>query len=216
MLSIENEIWNNGYDYIACIDEVGRGCLAGDVVACALIMPKDLLIDKVNDSKKISPKTREKLYDIILEKAIAVGIGRVDSKTIDKINIKRSTHLAMKKAIDNLKDKDGKFVIPDFLLIDAEKIDIDLPQKNVIKGDSKCHGIAAASIIAKVYRDRMCLEWSKEYKGYGLEKHKGYGTKEHREAIKKLGPSSIHRITFLRKILSENKQLNLLGIINES
>ncbi|EOD00954.1 ribonuclease HII [Caldisalinibacter kiritimatiensis] len=215
MLSLESELWNEGYEYIACVDEVGRGCLAGDVVACAVIMPKDELIEGVKDSKKLTAKKREELYDIIIEKAIAVGIGSVSAKTIDEINIKRSTRLAMKKAINNLKDKEGNKVEPDFVLIDAEKLDIDKPEKSVVKGDAKCHGIAAASIIAKVYRDRQCIELNNKYEGYKLDKNKGYGTKEHREAIKTLGPSPIHRLTFLKNILSEQKQLSLFGDDNE-
>ncbi|MGO1367903.1 MAG: ribonuclease HII [Senegalia sp. (in: firmicutes)] len=201
MLKIETDIWNNGYEYIACIDEVGRGCLAGDVVACAVVMPKDLLIEGVKDSKKVTPKNREKLYDIIYEKSLAIGIGSVDNKIIDKINIKNSTHLAMKKAIENLKTKTGEVIKPDMLLIDAEKIDIDIKQTSIIKGDAKCHGIAAASIMAKVYRDRILVELAKEYTGYALEKNKGYGTKEHRDALKEIGPSPIHRMTFLKNIL---------------
>ncbi len=201
MLEIENHIYVSGYKYIACIDEVGRGCLAGDVVACAIIMPKDLIIDGVRDSKKLSEKKREFLYDKILSNAIAYGVGQVNSQTIDNINIKESTRLAMKMAVDNLKDKEGNQVIPDFILIDAEEIDTQIPQKGIIKGDEKSHGIACASIIAKVYRDRLCLEWDKEYEGYNLKKNKGYGTKEHRESIQLLGASPIHRITFLRNIL---------------
>lgn len=201
MLEIENHIYASGYKYIACIDEVGRGCLAGDVVACAIIMPKDLVIDGVKDSKKLSEKKREFLYDKILNNAIAYGVGQVNSQMIDNINIKESTRLAMRMAVDNLKDKEGNQVIPDFILIDAEEIDTQIPQEGIIKGDEKSHGIACASIIAKVYRDRLCLEWDKEYEGYNLKKNKGYGTKEHREAIQLLGASPIHRITFLRNIL---------------
>ncbi|MBU5437725.1 ribonuclease HII [Tissierella sp. MSJ-40] len=201
MLEIENHIYASGYKYIACIDEVGRGCLAGDVVACAIIMPKDLVIDGVKDSKKLSEKKREFLYDKILNNAIAYGVGQVNSQMIDNINIKESTRLAMRMAVDNLKDKEGNQVIPDFILIDAEEIDTQIPQEGIIKGDEKSHGIACASIIAKVYRDRLCLEWDKEYEGYNLKKNKGYGTKEHREAIQLLGASLIHRITFLRNIL---------------
>lgn len=201
MLKIETEIWNDGYEYVACIDEVGRGCLAGDVVACAVVMPKDLLIEGVRDSKKVSPKKREKLYDIIYDNAIAVGIGSVDNNTIDEINIKKSTHLAMKRAIENLRTKDGRKIVPDILLIDAEKLDIDIEQRSIIKGDDKCHGIAAASIIAKVYRDRTLIELAEQYAGYAFEKNKGYGTKEHRTALKDLGPTPIHRMTFLKNIL---------------
>lgn len=202
MLEIENEIRSKGYKYIACIDEVGRGCLAGDVVACAIIMPKDLVIEGVKDSKKLTPKKREKLYVEILESSLALGFGQVDSKTIDEINIKESTRLAMKKAVLNLKDKDGKLISPDFVLIDAEEIYLDIPQKGIVKGDARSHGIACASIMAKVFRDRQCEEiWGKKYSGYLIEKNKGYGTKEHREAIKKLGPSPIHRLTFLKNIM---------------
>lgn len=202
LLTIENELYSKGYKYIACIDEVGRGCLAGDVVACAIIMPKGLLIDGVKDSKKLTSKKREKLYGEILNKAIAVGIGSVDCKTIDKINIKESARLAMKKAVLDLKDKSGNRVIPDFLLIDAEKVYLPIPQEGIIKGDDKCHGISCASIIAKVFRDKQCEHWDKQYSGYLLQKNKGYGTKEHREALKKLGPSPIHRMTFLKNIIN--------------
>ena len=201
MIVIENELYKKGYDLIACIDEVGRGCLAGDVVACAIIMPKNTIISGVEDSKKLSAKKRECLYPKILKDAIAVGIGQVGSDVIDKINIKKSTRLAMKEAVLNLKDKYGNVIIPDYLLIDAEKIPIDMPQMSIVKGDEKSYGIACASIVAKVYRDRLCQDWDFKYEGYKLAKNKGYGTKEHREAIKKLGPSPIHRMSFLGKIL---------------
>ncbi len=201
MLDIENNIWQLGLDNIACIDEVGRGCLAGDVVACAIIMPKFMIIDGVKDSKKLSEKKRESLYEIILINSIAWGIGRVNSNTIDEINIKEATRLAMKLAVENLQDKDGNKIVPDYLLIDAEKIDLNIPQESIIKGDDRSHGIACASIIAKVFRDRLCEDWDMDYKGYNFKKHKGYGTKEHRENIINLGPSPIHRKTFLKKIL---------------
>lgn len=189
------------YENIACIDEVGRGCLAGDVVACAIIMPHGLIINGVKDSKKLSEKKRDILYDEILSKAIACGIGRVNSSIIDEINIKEATRLAMKYAVENLKDKEGNKIDPDFLLIDAEKVDLNIPQESIVKGDDKSHGIACASIIAKVFRDRLCTEWDKEFEGYNLKKHKGYGTKEHRECLQNLGPSPIHRMTFLKNIL---------------
>ncbi|HLR35741.1 MAG TPA: ribonuclease HII [Tissierellales bacterium] len=204
MLKLEQELWDKGCNYIACIDEVGRGPLAGNVVACAIIMPKDLIIEGVKDSKKLTEKKRERLYDEIKEKAIAIGIGSIEPKVIDEINIKESTKLAMKKAVLNLKDENGKPITPDYLLIDAEKIELPIPQSNIIKGDAKCHGIACASIIAKVYRDRQCKVWGDKYKGYKIEKNKGYGTKEHRDAIKKLGPSPIHRLSFLKNILQTN------------
>lgn len=201
MLELENNKYLEGYNSIACIDEVGRGCLLGDVLACAIIMPKGLLIEGVNDSKKLSPKKREYLYDIILENAIGIGIGRVGPKVIDKINIKQSSRLAMKFAVENIRDREFKTIVPDFLLVDAEEIDLDILQEAIIKGDERSHGIACASIIAKVYRDRLCLDWEEEYKGYNIKQHKGYGTKEHRENIQTLGPCPIHRRSFLKKIL---------------
>lgn len=200
-LKIEKEIENKGFKLIGCIDEVGRGCLAGDVVACAVIMPKDMVIDGVNDSKKLSAKKREELYNIIVKNAIAIGIGKIGPNIIDEINIKESTRLAMQKAVLNLKNKDGQRVIPDYLLVDAENIPIDIPQLSLVKGDQRSHGIACASIVAKVYRDRLCEKWGKEYKGYKIEKNKGYGTKEHRDAINEIGPSPIHRMTFLKRII---------------
>ena len=200
MLELENNIYKKGYQYIACIDEVGRGCLFGDVVACAIIMPQGSLIQGVKDSKKISPKKRDILYDIILSNAIAIGIGRVDAATIDDINIKQSTRLAMKFAVENLKNRLGEKISPNYILIDAEEIIIDIPQESIIKGDDKSHGIACASIVAKVYRDRLCLEWDKKFPIYNIAQHKGYGTKEHREKIAEYGPSYLHRQTFLKKI----------------
>ena len=203
MIEIENELYDKGYDLVACIDEVGRGCLAGDVVACAIIMPRNKIISGVGDSKKLSAKKREHLYPKILKDAIAIGIGQVGPDIIDEINIKESTRLAMKKAVLNLKDEDGNTIIPDYLLIDAEKVHIDMPQTSIIKGDAKSYGIACASIVAKVYRDRLCKDWDLEYEGYRIGKNKGYGTKEHRDAIKKLGPSPIHRMSFLGKVLQD-------------
>lgn len=203
MIEIEKDLINKGYSTIACIDEVGRGCLAGDVVACAIVMPVDCIIAGVKDSKKLTPKKREKLYDEILKNSLAVGIGQVGPDIIDQINIKESTRLAMKKAVENLKDRNGNKIVPDYLLIDAEKVPIDIPQMDIIKGDEKVYGIACASIVAKVYRDRLCEIWAKQFKGYNIEKNKGYGTKEHREAIIKLGPSPIHRMSFLGKILNQ-------------
>jgi len=200
LLELEEQIFNQGYNKIACIDEVGRGCLLGDVVACAIILPRGLRIDGIKDSKKLSEKKRNKFYDVILDKAIAIGIGRVSPNRIDKINIKASARLAMKRAVINIKDRQGNKIIPDFLLIDAEDVDLNIPQNSVIKGDDKSHGIACASIVAKVYRDNLCLKWEEEYPGYNIKQHKGYGTKEHRENILKLGSTPIHRNSFLKNI----------------
>ncbi len=203
MDNIERTILNQGYKTIAFVDEVGRGCLMGDVMACAIILPQGKQIVGVKDSKKLSEKKRNLLYDEIYESALGIGIGRVNSQIIDKINIKEATRLAMKLAVENIKDKSGEKIIPDFLLIDAEAIDLAIDQKSIIKGDDLSHGIACASIIAKVTRDRLCIKWDEEYPGYNIKQHKGYGTKEHREKIRLLGASRIHRKTFLKNILKE-------------
>ncbi|HBC32421.1 MAG TPA: ribonuclease HII [Clostridiales bacterium] len=210
MLKIEQQLWDKGYNYIACIDEVGRGCLAGSVVTCAIIMPKGLLIDGVNDSKKLTAKKREKLYDIIIDSALAYGIGELDCVKVDEYNVKNATRLAMVQAIENIKDKEGNKIIPDYVLVDAEKLDITIPQANIIHGDANCHGIAAASIIAKVTRDRQMDILHKLYPEYKFNKNKGYGTKEHIEALLEYGPIEIHRKSFIKKILDKNEQLTIV------
>ncbi len=210
MLKIEQELWDKGYNYIACIDEVGRGCLAGSVVTCALIMPKGLLIDGVNDSKKLTAKKREGLYDIIIESALACGIGELDCIEVDEYNIKNATKLAMVQALENLKDKEGNKIIPDYVVVDAEKLNIFIPQSNIIHGDANCHGVAAASIIAKVTRDRQMAQLHKLYPEYKFDKNKGYGTKEHIDALLEFGPCQIHRKSFIKKILDKNQQLSFL------
>ena len=191
----EKEYFEKGYNLIAGIDEAGRGPLAGPVVAAAVILPKGCLIEGVNDSKKLSEKKREKLYDDIIENAIAWGVGIKDNNVIDEINILEATRFAMHEAIENLQVK------PDFIFIDAEKkVDTDkIPSLHIIKGDALSISIAAASIIAKVTRDRMMREYDKEYPEYGFEKHKGYGTKVHVEAIKEHGLTPIHRRSFTKK-----------------
>lgn len=189
---------NKSYKIIAGIDEVGRGCLFGDVLACCVVMPDDKRIEGITDSKKLSKKKREAYYDQILKDAIAVGIGRADSNTIDEINIKNATHLAMMRAIINLRDKNDKQVKPDLLLIDAEHIDVQTEQVSIIKGDEKCYSISCASIVAKVYRDKLCQTWAKEYPNYQIEKNMGYGTKAHRDAIKKHGITDMHRKSFVK------------------
>lgn len=209
MLKLEKELWDKGYKYIACIDEVGRGCLAGSVVTCAIIMPKDLLIDGVNDSKKLSPKKRQDLYDIILDAALAYGIGELDCKQVDEYNIKNATRLAMVQAVENIKDKAGRKLVPDYILTDAEKLDITIPQTNIIHGDASCHGIAAASIIAKVTRDRQMEALHTLYPEYNFYKNKGYGTRDHIQALLTYGPCEIHRKTFIKKILDSNHQLEI-------
>lgn len=201
LLKYEKEYWPS-YRNIAGIDEVGRGCLFGDVVAAAVILPQNLVLEGVNDSKKLSPKKREQLYDVIIDQAIAVGVGYADAATIDRINIKQATRLAMKQAVEKLS------MHPDFLLIDAEKIAIDIPQLSVIKGDATSQSIAAASIIAKVTRDRLCQgEWDARYPEYGIAVHKGYATKLHREQILALGPTPMHRKSFMSHLFVEEQTL---------
>lgn len=197
----EEKLWKNGIKHIACCDEVGRGCLFGPVVAAAVILKPYHYIDGVKDSKKLSEKKREVFYSQIIESAEAVGIGIVSVETIEQINIKNASRMAMKIAIENLVNRDGIGMIPEALLIDAEKVDLSTQQEAVVRGEDYVHGIAAASIIAKVTRDRMCLEWHQRFPHYGLDKHKGYGTKSHREAILEYGPTPMHRMSFLRKIL---------------
>ena len=187
------------FKFICGIDEVGRGPFAGPVVAGAVILPKDEEILYLNDSKKLSEKKREELYDIIMEKAVAVGLGLETNEVIDEINIKRATHSAMRKAIKDLKNpKTGEMFTPDILLVDAEHIpDVDIKQVGIIKGDAKSISIAAASIIAKVTRDRMMVEYDKIYPGYDFAGNKGYGTAAHIAAIKELGMTPIHRRSFV-------------------
>ncbi len=191
MFSYERE--NASKEYICGIDEVGRGPLAGPVVAAAVILPKDCDILYLNDSKKLSAKKREVLYDEIMEKAVAVGIGMADEKVIDEINILNADYEAMKIAISKLK------VTPDLLLNDAVTIPgIDIPQIPIIKGDTLSASIAAASIIAKVTRDKLMVEYDEIYPGYDFASNKGYGTKKHIEALKTIGPCEIHRRTFIK------------------
>ncbi len=177
---------------ICGIDEAGRGPLAGPVVAGAVILPRDCRILYINDSKKLSAKKREELYGVIMERAVSVGVGMASPARIDEINILQATYEAMREAIHNLS------VTPDILLNDAVTIPgVGIPQEPIVKGDAKSISIGAASIIAKVTRDRMMEEYGRLYSEYGFGKHKGYGTKEHMDAIRKYGPSPIHRLTFL-------------------
>lgn len=196
---IEEEIYekNKNINYICGIDEAGRGPLAGPVVVACVIMPKDSIIEGVNDSKKVSEKKREELYEKILDEAISYGIGIIDQEEIDKINILNATKEGLTKSLQELEVK------PDLILVDAlTKIDtLGTPYTSIIKGDSKSYSIAAASIIAKVTRDRIMRQWDEIYPVYGFEKHKGYGTAAHIEAIKKYGLCSIHRKTFTKNFI---------------
>lgn len=193
----ENELYDKGLNFIGGVDEVGRGPLIGSVVAACVVLPRDFVLEGLTDSKKLSEKKRDEFYKIIWDKAIAIGIGIVDEKVIDEVNIYEATKIAMKKAIS---DTDIK---PDHVLIDAMPLDIDVPTTSIIKGDAKSISIAAASVIAKVTRDRMMYELDKIYPMYGLASNKGYGTKKHIEAIKKYGITKYHRLSF--KPVSEYK-----------
>jgi ribonuclease HII len=203
MLEYERSLWEQGFQHIAGVDEVGRGCLFGDVVAAAVILPQGLLLEEVNDSKKLTPRKRELQYEIIKKDAIAIGVGIVDVAMIELINIKQASRLAMKLAVENLDPA------PDYLLVDAEKVSVDFTQLAIIHGDAVSQSIAAASIIAKVTRDRMCLQWDLQYPEYGIALHKGYATKLHRERLRELGATSMHRQSFLKKILFEAQQQQL-------
>ena len=184
------------YSLICGIDEAGRGPLAGPAVAGAVILPKDCEILYLNDSKKLSPAKREALYEEIMEKAEAVGVGMASPARIDEINILQATYEAMREAVYNLG------VTPELLLNDAVTIpDVSIPQVPIIKGDAKSVSIAAASIIAKVTRDRLMVQYDEILPGYGFAQHKGYGSKEHIEAIRRLGPTPIHRQTFIKNFL---------------
>ncbi len=198
MFEIEKQKKSNGYNLVCGVDEAGRGPLAGPVYAAAVILPEDVCIPGLNDSKKLSEKRREELFDIITEKAIAYSIASVDEKRIDEINILNATFEAMNTAVNNLTVK------PDYVLIDGNRIKgMTIPHETVVKGDAKSASIAAASILAKVSRDRFITEMAEKYPQYGFEKHKGYGTAVHNEAILKYGPCEIHRRTFLKKLLGE-------------
>ncbi len=198
MCEIENERRKKGYKYIAGVDEAGRGPLAGPVYAAAVILPEGMLIEGINDSKKLSEKKREELFDVICEKALAYCIAEVSHTRIDEINILNATFEAMNKAVNGLN------IRPDYVLIDGNRIKgMEIPHETVVKGDAKSISIAAASILAKVSRDRVMYEMAKQYPLYGFDKHKGYGTKAHCDAILKYGACEIHRRSFLKKILGE-------------
>ena len=195
----DKQFFDMGINYLCGIDEAGRGPLAGPVVVASVIMPKDSKIEGVNDSKKVSEKKREKLYDIILEEAISYGIGIIDQEEIDEINILQSTKKGLTMALKEMKQK------PDAILVDAlTGIDtLGIPYKSMVKGDANSYSIAAASIIAKVTRDRIMREWDKVYPEYGFAGHKGYGTAKHIEAIKEFGLCPLHRRSFVKKILEK-------------
>ena len=187
----EKELWDNNIEYVAGVDEVGRGPLVGPVVTSCVILPHDFKLEGLTDSKKLSEKKREKFYDYIMDHALSVSIGMMDEKVIDEVNIYEATKLAMYQAINNSKIK------PEHVLIDAMKLEkLEIPSTSIIKGDAKSISIAAASVIAKVTRDRMMIELDEKYPMYGFASHKGYPTKKHVEALKKYGVLDNYRKTF--------------------
>ena len=190
-LVFERELLASGAKLIGGMDEAGRGPLAGPVVAAAVVMPLDDVIEGVDDSKKLTEKKRERLFDEIIKKALAYKIVAVDEKVIDEINILNATKKAMTECVSGLS------VRPDVVLVDAVKLSLDVPTKAIIKGDALSYSIGAASILAKVYRDRLMQEYDAIYPWYGFAQNKGYGTKDHIDALKSVGPSPIHRRTFI-------------------
>ena len=200
MLEYEKRYKEQGYTAICGVDEAGRGPLAGPVYAAAVILPEGLLIEGVNDSKKLTEKKREELFDVIKEKAAAYCIASASVEEIEELNILGATMLAMKRAVEGLSVK------ADFAMIDGnKKPPLEIPCEAIVKGDAKSESVAAASILAKVSRDRYMLEMAEKYPVYSFEKHKGYGTKVHREAILEYGPCEIHRPSFLKKLMSGEK-----------
>ena len=192
---LENEIYDSGVTLLCGVDEAGRGPLAGPVYAAAVVLPRGCEIPGLNDSKKLTEKRREELYDMICEKALSYGIARAEVEEIEELNILGATFLAMNRAIAQLAPQ------PELALIDGNRnTGIAVPSRCVVKGDATCADIAAASILAKVSRDRYMLEMAERYPEYGFEQHKGYGTKLHYERLRQYGPSPIHRPSFLRKM----------------
>ncbi len=199
-LKYEQKAYDNGYKKVCGVDEAGRGPLAGPVCAAAVILPEGLIIDGVNDSKKLSEKKREKLFDVIKEKALAYSIGWASVEEIETINILNAAMLAMKRAVEGLD------IEAEYALIDGNKApQLKIPCETIVGGDALSMSVAAASILAKVTRDRLMIEYSKQYPEYGFEKHKGYGTAAHREAVLEHGVTPIHRNSFLKKLFEKQK-----------
>lgn len=195
-LEFENLAYEKGYKYVCGVDEAGRGPLAGPVCAAAVILPPGLILEGVNDSKKLTEKKREKLYDVIIDNALAYSIAYASVEEIEEINILNATMNAMKRAVEGLQ------IPADFAYIDGNRTpELNIPCEYIIKGDARSMSVAAASILAKVSRDRLLLEYAKEYPQYCFEKHKGYGTKLHTDMIKEYGPCPVHRMSFLKNIL---------------
>ena len=205
LLALETQLWKRGFQAIAGVDEVGRGPLAGPVVAACVVLPQGFSVPEVNDSKRLSPKKRERLFDQILQDAQEVGVGIVTEKTIDRMNILNASLRAMWKAVSQLKET------PEFVLVDGNQRipNLSLPQMPVVKGDSRSLSIAAASIVAKVTRDRIMLEYHDKYPEFRFAEHKGYATKTHVEALKTFGPCQIHRRSFKLVKLCRSNQTDM-------
>ena len=199
-LEYERKHLEMGAKYVAGVDEVGRGPLAGPVVCCAVIMPLDDLVEGVDDSKKLTEKKRETLYEVIKEKAIAYSIREISQEEIDQINILQAVRKCMTDAVNTLSVK------PDVTLVDGVDTNLPINAEYLTKGDSKSYTIGCASILAKVYRDRLMSEYAKTYPEYGFDKHKGYGTKTHTETIKEIGPCKLHRKTFIKNFWAEQEK----------
>ena len=197
-LKYENEAFDNGFNCVCGVDEAGRGPLAGPVCAAAVILPKGCIIEGLNDSKKLSETRREQLFDVITKKAVAYSIAMASEKEIDEINILQATFLAMRRAVGSLEIK------PDFVIVDGNRDPLlGIKTMTLVKGDALCESVAAASVLAKVTRDRYMLKLCEKYPEYQFQKHKGYGTKLHYEMIEKYGISDIHRKSFLKKLTGE-------------
>lgn len=197
----EEKAWQNGYSAVCGVDEAGRGPLAGPVCAAAVILPAGIVIEGLNDSKKLSEKKREALFDIITENAVSWSVSLVDEKTIDEINILQATYRAMRQAVEGLPHP------ADFAYIDGNRMEgMDLPYECVVSGDARIPSIAAASIVAKVTRDRLMRDFAVRYPVYGFERHKGYGSRVHHEALLRYGPCPIHRRTFLKKFYEKHPE----------
>lgn len=197
----EKEAAARGFRAVCGIDEAGRGPLAGPVYAAAVILPPDCVIEGLNDSKKLTEARREQLFDVILEKAVACGIGCADEKEIDTLNILQATYLAMRRAVEALP------VPCDYAMVDGNRMPpLDVPGETIVKGDAKSASIAAASVLAKVSRDRVMRQYHEQYPAYGFDGHKGYGTRAHYAALEAYGPCPIHRMTFLKKFFQQQAE----------
>ncbi len=198
-LRYEEALWQQGVRWVAGVDEAGRGCLAGPVVAAAVILPAGVILEGVDDSKVLTPAARESALARIQQSALAWAVGWADVDVIEAINIREASRLAMVRAVEALA------IRPEHLIVDFERLPLNIPSWSVTNGDALSQSVAAASIVAKVVRDRLCVHWDRQYPGYGFGQHKGYATRAHVEAIRRLGPSPLHRRSFLRGVWSQGR-----------